>query len=258
MHACMIAILILAGPARAAPDFTALGRGERAEVAAAVDPLTLALKGGGFVRLAGLHMPDYDAAEPGPHALAALGWLREHVAGQGVVLYGQAQNRMGHRVAHVVLPDGTWVQGALLSGGWAQVRTTHDDARLAADMLAAEGGRDGNIWDRYPVLTPETIKENDLSDFRVVEGVVHGAALRTNVLYVNFGPDWRTDFTIAIPDAAARRRFAKAGLDPQNWAGRRVRARGWLRDYNGPYMEVDHPQAIEIIESPAAPRPPAL
>ena len=257
MYTCMLSIMIWAWAARAAPDFGALGRGERAEVAAAVDPLTLSLKGGGFVRLAGLHMPDFDPADPGPHALAALAWLRENVAGQRVMLYGQAENRMGHRVAHIVLEDGTWVQGALLSKGLAQVRTTQDEVRLAADMLAAEGARDSNVWDEYPVLSHENITEKDLLNFRVVEGVVHAVALKTNVLYVNFGPDWRTDFTLAIPDAAARRRFSKAGLDPQNWAGQRIRARGWLRAYNGPYMEIDHPEAVEILQdSPAT--PPAL
>lgn len=207
-------------------------------------PLTLRMAGGTRVRLAGLHMPDFDPAAPGPWALEAQALLREMLEGREVALYGEAENRMGHLAAHVVV-GGNWVQGALLSQGLAQVRTTADDARLATEMLAAEN-RGAGVWADYPVLTPETIAKADLHAFRVVEGVVHGVAERGSVTYVNFGPDWRTDLTLAIPDAAARRRFADAGVDPKGWAGRRVQARGWLRSYNGPYMEIDHPQAVAV------------
>ena len=65
-------------------------------------------------------------------------------------------------------------------------------------------------------------------------------------LYLNFAPDWRSDFTISIArrDAAA---FARAGLDPNALSGKRLRVRGWLAWRNGPMIEATHPEQIELL-----------
>lgn len=271
-------LFVCAFPALAAQDFESLKSTKPGVVEKVIDPLTLALKDGRIVRLAGLHMPDFDPADPGPHALAAMTALRTAFDGQEVDIYGQDQNRMGHIMAHVVkrevrlhvyplnrndkpqfrLYPQVWAQGLLLTQGLAQVRTTADDTRFAADMLQAESPRTQGVWADYPILMPDSIREDISPAFRIVEGTVTSVALRQNKLYVNFGSDWRTDMTICIPDAPARRRFAKAGLNPLNWGGQHIRARGWLRMYNGPYMEVDHPQAIELLEGDVVNEPHAL
>lgn len=68
-------------------------------------------------------------------------------------------------------------------------------------------------------------------------------------MYLNFGADWRTDFTITI---AARdlKLFEQAGLDLFALEGRTVRVRGWLDSYNGPAIEADHPEQIEVLDRP--------
>ncbi len=75
--------------------------------------------------------------------------------------------------------------------------------------------------------------------------MVAAAVVRGRV-YLNFGPDWRTDFTIAIAPRD-RRRFTRAGLLPGDWDGRRLRVRGWLKRYNGPMIEATHPEQIELL-----------
>lgn len=62
--------------------------------------------------------------------------------------------------------------------------------------------------------------------------------------YLNFGADWRSDFTVMI-DARARRRFDHAGIDLDALEGREVLARGWIRSRNGPMIEATHPEQLQ-------------
>ena len=84
--------------------------------------------------------------------------------------------------------------------------------------------------------------------FQLIEGRVTDAVRIKGQVYLNFGQDWRSDFTITLKAKVARQ-FAKAGVDPLSLKGRmvRVRVRGWLKKYNGPMIEASHPEQIEVI-----------
>ena len=66
-------------------------------------------------------------------------------------------------------------------------------------------------------------------------------------MYLNFGNDWKTDFTVTL-GPMARRLFKKAGIEPLSLEGKRIRARGWLKKRNGPMIEASHPEQIEVIK----------
>ena len=132
----------------------------------------------------------------------------------------------------------------------ARVFSVADNRALAGDMLALEGearaaGR--GLWadPYYRVLSPEKAAEA-LDSFQLVEGKVARVSTAHGVTYVDFGADWREDFSLTI-DAQARRRFIAAGLAPDSLAGRRVRVRGWLKSRNGPSIDVTHPEQIELL-----------
>jgi hypothetical protein len=80
----------------------------------------------------------------------------------------------------------------------------------------------------------------------LIEGRVADAVKIKGQVYLNFGQDWRKDFTITLKAKVARL-FAKAGVDPLGFKGRMVRVRGWLKKYNGPMIEASHPEQIEVI-----------
>ena len=65
-------------------------------------------------------------------------------------------------------------------------------------------------------------------------------------VYLNFGADYRSDFTAAVVPGA-RSLFAAEGIDPLGLAGRTVRVRGWVDVLNGPMIEVTHPEQIEVV-----------
>jgi hypothetical protein len=88
---------------------------------------------------------------------------------------------------------------------------------------------------------------DQLGTFQLIEGqTVDAADVKSNV-YLNFGSDWRTDFTISI-SKKSRRLFDKASLDPAAWTRRSVRVRGWLTKRNGPMVRATHPEQIELLD----------
>jgi hypothetical protein len=71
-------------------------------------------------------------------------------------------------------------------------------------------------------------------------------------IYLNFGNDWRSDFTISI-DRKDVRAFAAAGIDLKGLAGKRVRVRGWIEWRNGPMIAATHPEQLELLpDAPAS------
>ncbi len=234
-----------------------LEEGGRARVASVVDGDTVLLDDRRQVRLVGLQAPKLPLGRPGfekwPLAGEAKRALEKLVLGKTVALGygGQRTDRHGRALAHLFGDGGTWIQGEMLRLGMARVYTFADNRKLAGDMYALEGeARSGKrgIWgDPYYAVraTAETL--NDLDTFQVVEGKVLDAAKVKGRVYLNFGADWRSDFTISISPRAGRL-FKKSGFDALALEGRWVRVRGWIKKFNGPMIEATHPEQIELLD----------
>jgi micrococcal nuclease len=160
-------------------------------------------------------------------------------------------NRMGHHLGHIVCgADGAWLQGTLLAEGLARVRTTPDNREQALVMLALEARartQKIGLWEKqiHASLTPSTA-EQSLNRFAVVEGKILSATQNQSSVFLNFERDWKTDFTIGVP-SNLRREFSKKRMDLLSLKGKTVRVRGWMRSYNGAYIELDHPEQLEIV-----------
>lgn len=111
---------------------------------------------------------------------------------------------------------------------------------------AARAERIG-IW-ASPLYAIRSIDQTSslLNRFEIVEGQVLAADVVGGRVYLNFGPDWKIDFTVSIAPADARV-FRREGIDMLALAGKRVRVRGWLRFYNGSVVDVTHPEQIELL-----------
>lgn len=254
-------IAVIAAPATAEPDPTGLpaglSPGETARVVSVIDGDTVALESGREVRLVGIQAPKLPLGRrgfrPWPLAKTAKAALERLAKGRRVRLHygGRRTDRHRRRLAHLQdLETGRWVQGQLLADGMARVYTFRDNRAAASEMLALERRarttRRG-IWAlrHYRSRTPEEVRR-DIGSFQVVEGPIVDVAVRRGKIFVNFGADWRTDFTVVLR-GRNRRLFARAGLDPTAWKGRRIRVRGWVSSYNGPMVEATHPEQIELL-----------
>jgi hypothetical protein len=159
------------------------------------------------------------------------------------------RDRYGRRVAQV-FADGTWVQAALLRAGEVRAAPDRASASCASALLAAEAeGREhraGQWRGGFRVQDPEGIR-NRVGSFQIVEGSVVTASVTRGRAFINFGADYRTDFTVTIgPDDM--RTFRQARIDVPALAGKRVRVRGWVEFYNGPEIVITTPDAIEVLE----------
>lgn len=254
------ALILLAAAAFAADPRARLTKGETVSVAAVVDgdtvELAVPLDGAREIRLVGVQAPklplgrkNFPTWPLAPQAKTALEALALNKT--LTLYYGESRkDRHGRILAHLIDGSGVWVQGALLRDGMARVYTFPDNRAVAelmyAEEKAARAARIG-IWGHsfYRVRTPNETNK-DIGTFQVIEGRILDAARVKGRVYLNFGEDWRTDFTAAIGPQAAKT-FRAAGLDPLSLKGATVRVRGWLKRENGPMIELSHPEPLEIL-----------
>jgi hypothetical protein len=165
------------------------------------------------------------------------------------------EDRYGRLRAQVFIADdasSTWVQTAMLARGLARVSITPDRTECAAVFYAAESAARAQhvgIWtlSAYAVRPASDVPLSDLGTFQIVEGKVTNAAVRGGRAYLNFGADWKTDFTVTIaPDDM--KAFRDHDIDPATfYAGKTLRVRGVVEQLNGPEIEIATPEQIEIL-----------
>ena len=235
----------------------ALAPGPGGEVVIVTDGDTLTLAGGREIRLVGIQAPKLPLGRPGfeawPLAEAARAFLAELSLGKTLTLGygGRRGDRHGRLLAHLFDGAGRWIQGEILKAGLARVYSFADNRALIAEMLALEraarAARRG-IWaDPFYAVRSAASAGRWLGGFELVEGRVVDVGRAGRNTYLNFGDDWRSDFTVML-DHRARRLFEEAGIDLMRYEGRTVRVRGWLKSRNGPMIEATHPEQIELLE----------
>ena len=254
--ALIVLPLVASVQAAGLPD--ALEPGGSGRVVEVIDGDTVVLDDGREVRLVGTQAPKLPLGRPNfptwPFAEEAKQALEDLVLGQEVILGygGQAMDRHGRVLAHLFRAgDDTWIQGAMLADGMARVYTFPDNRSMIPEMLAQERAaraEERGIWalDYYAVRDAQSLEESAEDTFQVVEGrVVEVASVRDRT-YLNFGADYRTDFTIVI-DRDGLGAFEDVGFDLEALEGSDVRVRGWIDVYNGPMIAVTHPEQIEVL-----------
>jgi endonuclease YncB( thermonuclease family) len=201
----------------------------------------------GELRLAGIMTP----TQPEALAREVDAALRNLAIGRTVTLAYEIEplDRHGRLIAQVETRAGLWLQGALLDRGLARVATAPDRRARAAEMLARErsaraAGR--GLWAHahYRVLSDAEAVAH-AGAFHLVEGRVLDVRRIRGTTYLNFGPDWRTDFTVAVAQVA-QPLFRAANMPLAGLKDRQVRVRGWLRLYNGALIDATHPEQIEV------------
>ncbi len=257
LRAFIALFLFLAFPALA---LNGLEKGESAQVAKVVDGDTVVLKraidGARQVRLVGIQAPKLPLGRPGfiawPLAEEAKKGLAALVAGRQLTLSfgGRRKDRHGRLLTHLHDGDGVWIQGEMLRLGLARVYSFADNRMVVAEMLGHERQARAaglGIWaDPYYAIRAPAETIGDIGTFQIIEGRVLDAANVKGRVYLNFGLDWRNDFTVTVA-AKAQKLFTGNGIDLLALKRRRLRARDWLKQRNGPMIEASHPEQIEIL-----------
>lgn len=243
------------------PAFVSAFALDEGRVRAVIDGDTIVVDGHS-VRLLAINTPekarDDRPAEPG--AGLATRTLKSLISGSGtsspkvtLVYDGNKTDRYDRLLAHVYLPDGTWLNKALLDAGVAQVYSFPDNRRHLRELLKAEAEArkaQKGTWghETWQVLEAETLTpDTRIGQFRLVEGTPLKAARVNDRVYLNYGADWRTDFTVEIPEKFLGL-FEEEGIDPlTDYPNKKLRVRGRLKPVNGVLITVTHPEQIRIL-----------
>ncbi len=216
----------------------------------AVDALTAAELPGKSFRLADIaFVPGYEDA--------GRVWLEQASANKvSVTPLAEQPDFLGRipvRIEDQVIGD--W-RVELLADGLAMLvpESGQDVSELVGIEDAAINNQSG-IWSdlgpetAYYVRAHDTGAENiptardAIGRFAVIDGTIRSIEHQEWRSYLNFGSNWREDFTIAL-DATLRDAFAN-GEDfqdiLQDWVGQDVRVRGVIENRGGPYITLENP-----------------
>jgi len=258
----MIAAAILAAAAlyACAPEGAGPGEPARAERVWSGQAFEIEAADGSRsgVVLAGVKPPNGEfhpaAADSARSALTG----RLEAAGAAVTLRTASdpeRDRYDRLIAMVGTQDGDLAEALVRDGHlmvWPRAGETLDFTALYTAEAAARAEAAG-AWSSgaFSVMGPDPNALSQRLDGPViVEGrVVDTGEARDGRVFVNFGLDWRSDFT-ATADRRSREVFLEAGMDLVALEGAQIRVRGWLYETNGPAVSLTHPAQLEIVDAP--------
>lgn len=191
------------------------------------------------------------------HEPSAQQWLVSQLNQKEVQLAydKRATDRDSKLVAQVYSLDrNVWLQAELVNAGYARVYSWPSIRACANTLLKLEAGArqaGRGLWaePQNQIRTPEQLAAT-AGTFQIVEGRVRSVSIGRERSYLNFGENYRTDFTITISKRDMKL-FTAAGIDPKTYDGKNIRARGWVGLLNGPEIEATHPEQIELVAAPS-------
>ena len=164
-------------------------------------------------------------------------WLAGHLLQQKISFKAGDIDRYGRTM---ITSDS---EEKMLRDGVAIIYASEGD--IPGSWFAAEASARSKkigIWgDHDLLLTPFNAAQHK-NEFHVVEGTVTRIYANKAATYLDFGEDWRSDFSITVP--AKLRRSMGDKLDAIK-EGSHVRVRGRLYEENGPMIMLNNANNLE-------------
>jgi endonuclease YncB( thermonuclease family) len=216
------------------------------EVRQVIDGGTIALADSRVVRLAGVDVP-----KAGGAGARALGALKSLVAGRTLRLglTQTAPDRYGRWHAEVLGADGSSINEGLTRQGFARVVPEEGLSCLSRLLAAEEAARKdrAGLWNGTGFVVhraTDASLERRAGLYELVEGKILSVGHGRSLVFLDFGRDYRRDFTIMVPLSVGQR--LPVAVD--DLAGRVVRVRGFIESNNGPAIRLDSPAGLELLE----------
>lgn len=196
-----------------------------------------------------------------PQKSPAMDWLKNNLLNKKISIHApknantESKDRFGRTSAHALTEKKEWIQAEMIRQGLAIVSSTPAQRDLVSALYILEHGArraQKGLWGNpaYAVKNDRSIRGTKDS-FQIFEGTIKSVAVKDLYCYINFGADYKTDFTAVIKrdSFSLFRSAADSSFLPEIWKGGRVRIRGWVEEKNGPMMLLTHPEQIEFPES---------
>lgn len=224
-----------------------------------IDGDTLRLSDGRTVRYIGIDTPETRTREddtwrydPQPFAEEAKEFNRSLVEGKCLRLEKDAEalDKYGRVLGYVFVGD-TLVNESLLAEGYAVLYTRPPNVRYSRRLIAAQASareKKKGLWAAYQAVGSDQAG-GYIGQIRTVRGVVRSTYKSQKCIFLNFGTNWKTDFTAVIFNNSLAS-FQKRGIDPAVfYRGKQVEVTGRIREYNGPEIIVNIPEEIIVLDN---------
>ena len=185
--------------------------------------------------------------------------LSDATIGRTIELSGNEsmRDRYGRRVAQIRILSGQhrlWLQAYLVRTGAARVLIRNiNDVCKAGALLRHEQkarGRSAGLWADAGYAIRKASKPWELLRYRstlqIVEGRVRNVSRVRSRIFINFGKNWRRDFTIGVRQKVAKK-LRVSGLTLEKLKGRKIRVRGWIQRRGGPYVQLHKATQISLV-----------
>ncbi len=217
---------------------TGLAMAASMQVSSVGKDLTLSNVRGEQVRFRDVVFPDPERAKH---------WLEAHALHRDFAFTDQGKDRYGATLVTSTLEEDMLADGVAMLHSQGETPKAWSNAEKAA--------RDGKkgLWSQKDfVLTPENAGEYT-QQYRAVEGVVKKVHVGKDSTYINFGDDWKTDFSAQV---RGRDRKALAATLGQLAPGNKVQIRGTIYSENGPMVKLTRPDQLSILTRDKLPEAP--
>lgn len=158
-------------------------------------------------------------------------------------------DRYGRLPALVYGEDKQLLQSRMMVEGLAIWDGSENTSAYAKEWIAQEQQAEKlqlGLWQHVAELvTPDSLAEKMAGKFALVEGDVLEVTRRGARIYLNFGEDWRTDFTLVI-EPKYQKNFDLSWL--ASLQRKKIRARGYVFLKSGAMIEIRSPEQIQPQE----------
>ncbi|MCF7873099.1 MAG: thermonuclease family protein [Candidatus Omnitrophica bacterium] len=223
-----------------------------------VDGDTIILSTGEHLRYIGIDTPEsrikkgaqfvYD---PQPFAREATQFNKKLVEGKTIRVEFDIdkKDRYGRLLGYCFIND-NFVNKELLEKGYATLYTYPPNVKYVEVLAKAQKqARQSNrgMWGVYQAISPQQA-HRFINQIRTVKGKVLTTYQSNKCTYLNFGPDYKTDFTVVIFNNTLDY-FHQNGINPADfYRGKTIEVSGRIREYNGPEIIINSPEEIRVIE----------
>jgi endonuclease YncB( thermonuclease family) len=229
----------------------------QAQVIEVIDGDTVKLADNKIVRYIGLDTPELHKRvgedwvdNPEPFGEEAKQFNESLVKGKSVslVLDVEQKDKYGRLLAYCFV-DNIFVNERILEEGLGMLYTRPPNVRYTEILVAAQKKARENqkgLWQGENFIYAKDAYKY-INQMATVEGRVIKVAESSNVVYLNFGKNYKDDFTVVIfrSDLPS---FIAAGISPARFKDKVVQVTGKIKEYNGPEIIVRHPSQIEIVK----------
>jgi len=229
------------------------------KVVEVIDGDTVRLENGELLRYIGIDTPevhirnargDFDY-RPQPFSLEAKEANQSLVEGKYVRVEFDVEKRDKYkRLLGYCFQEDTFVNATLLKEGYALLYTYPPNVKYVSELTAAQKvarKEKRGIWESWEAISSDDAHQY-INQIRTVRGTVASTYQSKKCVFLNFGDNYKDDFTIVIFNRALSS-FHAQGIDPVSYYhGKTVQATGLIKEYNGPEIIVRVPEEVEVLE----------